>query len=804
MRTTRRPYAGRTDAIGFLIDPGHIGPDESARRIATAWLAGATLRHVGRRLLLHLPSPISVRAELAPGLPVEGDRSTVELREGGDIRSVPVGELPAVRLDQIVDLSALTVEYLHPAPLPPAPKVDPMAAPARSAPPPFRDLAGIGKVDARTMRNIESLRRESESDPGVLQRLLGNTSPGRLMSRRNARYVEELSRTFRDRDWDNALRSAIALGGLGGGGWSLRLPRRNRVTGPGVTRTRASSTVGLGENLQQHLRQLYIDAARQLELDGQIMLAAFVHADLLDNPLAAIELIERHGDYRRAAELSEGWLKEPGMTIRLWWRAGDRARAIEVARSRGAFADAVTRLEHVDRPAAAELRAAWVTDLQRAGDHLGAVRAAWPVPDLRPRIIGDLGAIIGGSGRSSGVALAYLLALNAEPTALDSARALLAGDPGPARDAFVAELADHHVVDAAADRELASLGLQSLARGTGELASRTVSRCVRLLQRRADALVVADLPRIAARDINTEAVIRHDLTDHGPVVVFDAVGVSDDHVLVALGERGVRLVTPDGRTRAEWEVPTYSLVVADHQRRALLVAPRGDRFVVHQLDLPIGRPRLLPPLPGQPLPSYDGTRVVLITPDGIEWVEVADGRWKVVWRELTSGEVVHAVERSEHTMAALFSHLGHARAWRWELPGVVLRQSGNVVLPEQPIVLASGNLGTIEQGRGVAKMSWHSVHGDRFNTRDLYPDGELGLLVSGTFFGMMTKTPQVQRIAVHAETWGVELAIADLPPEAHPIFRSTGGLITVGHSAGRVVVLDAERHRTVADIALKD
>lgn len=804
MKTSRRPYVGRTAAIGFVIDPDHVGPEETVRRIAASWQAGATLRQVGRRVLLHLPSPVSVRAERAPGLPVAGDHLVVEVRDGGEIRTVPVSELPEVSLDRVVDLSALTVEHLHPAPLAPAPRLEPMVAPVRPAPKPFRELAGIGKTDARTRRQIDSLRRDSESGPGAMQRLLGNTSPGRLMRRRNARYVQDLSRDFRNRNWDQALRSAISIGGLGGGGWSLRLPFRDRVTGPGSSRTRARGTLALGGNVQQHLHQLYTEAAAQLEREGQIMLAAFVHADLLDNPLAAVELIERSGDYRRAAELSEGWLKEPGMTIRLWWRAGDRARAIEVARSRGAFADAVTRLEQVDRPAAAELRAEWVTDLQQAGDHLGAVRAAWPVPELRPRVIGDLGAVIAGGGRSSGIALAHLLALSAEPTGLDSARSLLADDPGPARDAFVTELAEHHVVDPAADREIASLSLQALARSTGAVPSRTVSRCVRLLQRRADPLVVADLTRIAAPDIATNAVVRLDLTDRGPVTVFDAVGVADDQILVALGERGARLITHDGRTRAAWDVPTYSLVVADHRWRVLLVAPRGDRFVVHHLDLPTGRPHLLPPLPAPPLQTYDGNRVVLVTPDGIEWVEATDGRWKVVWRELTSGEAVHAVERSEHSMAALFTHLGHARAWQWELPGVVLRQSGNVELPQQPLVLATGSLGTLEQGRGVAKLSWHGVHGNRFNTRDLYPDGELHFVVSGAAFGTITKTPHVQRVEVHTETWGSELAIVDLPLEVHPIFRDTGGMITIGHTAGRVVVLDPERRRTVADIALKD
>ncbi len=185
-------------------------------------------------------------------------------------------------------------------------------------------------------------------------------------------------------------------------------------------------------------------------------------------------------------------------------------------------------------------------------------------------------------------------------------------------------------------------------------------------------------------------------------------------------------------------------------------------------------------------------------------MEAAEGRWRVVWRELTNGEVVHAVERSEETMATLFTHQRQTRAWQWELPGVVLRQSGDVDLPQPPMVLASGTLASLEQGHGVAKLSWHSIHSNRLNTRDLFPDGELRFLVSGSVFGTVIETLHVQRVEVHPDWWGTALAIADLPPKVNAIFRSGGGLITVGHSAGRVIVLDPEQRRTVADIALKE
>jgi hypothetical protein len=197
-------------------------------------------------------------------------------------------------------------------------------------------------------------------------------------------------------------------------------------------------------------------------------------------------------------------------------------------------------------------------------------------------------------------------------------------------------------------------------------------------------------------------------------------------------------------TRSRTFLAVRPLEVPFQPAVGVLVAPRGDRYVVHQLDLPTGRPHLLPALPLPPLSTYDGARVVLVAPDGIEWVEATDGRWKVVWRELTNGEVIHAVERSEQTMAALFTHQRQRRAWQWELPGVVLQQSGNVELPQQPIVLASGNLGILEQGRGVAKLFWHCILCHRLNSRDLFPGGKPGFLVSRTVFGTLVEAPQFQ------------------------------------------------------------
>ena len=388
-----------------------------------------------------------------------------------------------------------------------------------------------------------------------------------------------------------------------------------------------------------------------------------------------------------------------------------------------------------------------------------------------------------------------------EPSFLDSARALLRGEANAARDGFLAELESHRAADASVDRELATLALLALAADSGSLPDRAIAHAVKLFKPRADQLVVADLTRIAAPTQDNRPVLRHDLTDRG-TAILDAVTVAENGVLVALGERGVRLLGGNGRVRGEWDVPAHSLVIADHGTRVLLIAPRGDRCLVHRLDLPNGRPKMLPPLPSVPLASYDGARPVLVTREGIQWLEESDGRWKVVWRELTEGQDVYAVERSATSMAAVFGQDRRTLVWQWELPSLILRQRGTVELPAAAAVTAWGTLGTLEQGSGIAKLSWHAVHGQRLSTSDHYTAGAADLLITGHAYALRVAESPGEKLTLHSRWNDAELAVITIPAGAHPIVRSACDLITVAHTNGRVVAIDPNLRRTVADLTV--
>ena len=109
---------------------------------------------------------------------------------------------------------------------------------------------------------------------------------------KHARYLRRLTEAFEKRQWDDALRDAIALNDRSAGKWMrLRLPgRRAGALTPTPAMTGGGGSLGYGPVVFAHLQNLYQDAATWLERDGRIEEAAFVLADLLGRPLDSVSL----------------------------------------------------------------------------------------------------------------------------------------------------------------------------------------------------------------------------------------------------------------------------------------------------------------------------------------------------------------------------------------------------------------------------------------------------------------------------------------------------------------------------------
>ncbi len=225
-------------------------------------------------------------------------------------------------------------------------------------------------------------------------RMALNTAAARLLvwarlaswvGRRQADYLEKTLSMFDSGDLDDALRHAIPLG-TGSGNpkpFALSVPTPRADLSIHTKQTEASSTLGFGENVYEALRQRYRKAVEQLEKQGRIKEAAFVLAELLGASEEAVSFLEKHHEYQLAAELAEGRYLDPALVVRQWILAGDRDRAVLIARRTGAFAAAIARLEPSHPEQAAVLRVLWANQLAASGAYGAAVQTIWPVEGAR-------------------------------------------------------------------------------------------------------------------------------------------------------------------------------------------------------------------------------------------------------------------------------------------------------------------------------------------------------------------------------------------------------------------------------------
>ena len=516
--------------------------------------------------------------------------------------------------------------------------------------------------------------------------------------------LESLTDAFERRDYDRALRDAIVLNGARRSTLNrlrIALPRpRTGELAPTLAPQAAGGPVPWGPTVYSHLQSLYTDAGARLEKSGRIDEAAFVYADLMQSPTKAVALLERAGRYRQAAELAEGRGLEPDLVVRLWWRAGERERAVDVALARGAFATAVARLEPLDASASRALRLAWISALRAAGDHGLAVEVAWADPELRaevlPAVLDDIEAGLAVGGPRAARLLAYQSAASPESARAGVLRLLADRDDAarPLRTEFLRALASVTPLNPGAwDREATTRALRSLVLDQGaSLPEYEMRKVYETLAARADPLAVADLrrpaPPLPAPDGRVEVAMPASPFEPGDAPLADAVGLDDGNVLAACGEAGVRILRPDGRTAAAWDVPAHRIVAADHGGCALLVAVRDDVAEFRRLDLATRKVEYWTTLRVRTIAStFDGATLVVVDENGIAVLAVdlaAGDKPRVIWRELDRDWTVVGLERTPRSVAAwLLDRQGEPNRWRWDLPSWTLRQRASGITPPQ-------------------------------------------------------------------------------------------------------------------------
>ncbi|WP_394836686.1 SpoIIE family protein phosphatase [Pendulispora rubella] len=224
---------------------------------------------------------------------------------------------------------------------------------------------------------------------GMAVRLLMWTRLAPLVGRRHAQYLQRLFDMFASNDLEGALRHAIPLNdsvaaALAKTHPALTTPSPRSDLAIVPARGMASTTLFMGDDLFSVLRQTYRRAFEALVQRGDIEKAAFVLAELLQSNEEAVAFLERHGRWTLAAEIAEARKLPPALVVRQWFLAGNKERAIRVARRTGTFAEAVSRLESSHAQEAEALRLAWADMLASSGAYAAAVDVVWPIQAARP------------------------------------------------------------------------------------------------------------------------------------------------------------------------------------------------------------------------------------------------------------------------------------------------------------------------------------------------------------------------------------------------------------------------------------
>lgn len=656
-------------------------------------------------------------------------------------------------------------------------------------------------------------------------RLAAASHLSRLVGRRHAAYIQRLIEMFEAGDVREALRYAIPLDGVTGEalrGLPLRLPspRRDLEIRPELGTSKPLRTA---PDLYAELQSLYRAAFERLEAQGHVEEAAFILAEVLHAHEEAVAFLERHGRLRLAAEMAEARQLPPGLVVRQWFLAGDRERALRIARRTRAFADAVTRLERSRRKEEAQaLRLLWGTGLAEAGNYVAAVEAVWPVPEGRRMAAAWMDRAIEQGGAPAGRMLARKLGLVPEELekTRDQALSLLESwraEGAAARLAFADTLCEGPRTPAT--MTLARAAVRSIARDSGRFGARMSPAEFRQLVAFADdGALRADAPALplpsreswAARE--TSWCVEPGPSDVGVMPAFDAAFLPTGLTLVALGEAGVRLISRAGRTVAELDQPAHRLVVSDTGNRALALARRGDAWRLARIDLETRRSRLWCDARFDAFaPDYDGALWFVAAGESLVAIDASSAGFDGPWGVPDLGRRVRAIRRSP-ARCTLVTAGPDPEVWTYELPSLFLRsRSAAAFAAEDPVHRHPG-----ASAGGLLAEQWIVEEGEDGSLLHVVIQSRLALRLRLPGAGWTSGDPLASPdwIVAPAQTSGeirVHLLRRDtgqvraevvLARSGRVSLRLTPSYLTLADDRGRVIVLDLEYGQIRRDLRL--
>ena len=523
-----------------------------------------------------------------------------------------------------------------------------------------------------------------------------------LIGQQQAQYLSKMMDMFERGDLHEALRHAIPLSSLPGEGksvpaLSVPTPRSRLSISPYQQGT--GSSIGMGEALFAQLRQLYRAAFDRLNAHGKIEEAAFVLAELLQENEEAVAFLERHGRLKLAAEMAEARQLAAGLVVRQWFLAGNRRRAVTLARRTGAFADAIVRLEKTDPQQANTLRLLWATTQAEAGEYPAAVNTIWPVSEARHIAADWIECAIAGGGVAAGQMLAYKLTLF--PTDHEAMS-------GPILDLLAEEDAEKAPLRAAFRRTLVADAPkgpvpQMLARAAVRATIRdmsqghiqtTTNELTNLLTFASDAALRTDVPTVTSPHLPKlqtspkPRIFTADATDTGLMPVYDAAYLPDGKCLVAIGESGIRLLSNQGKTLTHFDKPATALVLSDQGNRAIGLIRRGEVWKLTKLDLTT---RSASDWCEAELSDFardfDGQTWVVNSRDDILVIDTLGKRFEALWRIPEVGRTL-TISRSTSQCSLFVVNGQHKQVeiWTYALPQFRLQSREAITFTPDPVL----------------------------------------------------------------------------------------------------------------------
>ncbi|MEZ4322003.1 MAG: bpX6 domain-containing protein [Myxococcota bacterium] len=695
---------------------------------------------------------------------------------------------PAAELEAVVDL--LRHDRLPPRDVPPVPPT-----PSGGGGWLGRALGGwFGGAPSASDRpvSIEPVALPPTGEPGepgllgglaaLLQRWFGageGMAPTDVPSRQG-RILTELLGRF-DGDLEEALRYAIPLGGTGGlgrGSPALRLPPPRDLLSPALFGGGGGGgSFSAPSDMYDALRQAYLRAVEALEAQGEVEKAAFVHADLLGDTSAAVDLLEKHGRYTLAARLAETRLRDWSRAVRLHLLAGDIRRGLQLTHTHGVFAQAL--LSMPDAGSKHALRAAFAAHLVQCGRLDAAVGVVWEDPALRAAAVPWLERIVDRGG----------------PGAMDALVKFATVDPARADAAFDALLASRHPEDVAARTALARHFVHGGAQRWGRRLARALLRdagepgwepepLVGLVRHPYLADLRADLPVLPQPVAGVGFPVRLMLEDTGTTPITDAVWLPHG-VLCALGEVGSVLLGRSGEVRWRDPTPVTHWVPDDEGFVAIGVHRVGDAlFRLSRVDLRASE-----------VQPWARVRMTAFAPT------CREGRWLVVdevrpfvmdlagtgWTWLHCGEPLRAPCRLAATTSS-----GHALLmggaspemleWTPSLGSITRRR------PVEPAGTAVLDGGTVLAATGSERhVVWLTSDGREKVFEGARDDGPVvALALAGLSVAIAREAPEGVRVTVYDLSGGVRGTV-DLLGAVEVGLRVQGSRLGCFDDRGRVV-----------------